>query len=75
MDQHPGAERPGAPFDGKGAAALLRRIECELDGVAGALARLDDGTYGSCESCGTTLEPSELEEQPLRTRCARHFLG
>ena len=75
VDRHQGVERPAAPFDGEGAAASLRRIESELDGVVGALARLEDGTYGSCESCGTRLEASELQEQPLRTRCARHFLG
>lgn len=75
MDQDEGVELPPAPFDGMGAAALVGRIEAQLDGVARALRRLDDGTYGSCEVCGTRLAPAELEEQPLQTRCPNHALG
>jgi len=40
-----------------------------LDEVELALARLDDGTYGRCESCGTPIDDTELQAQPLARQC------
>ena len=51
---------------------LLQAAERLLDGVDRALARLDDGTYGTCEVCGGALDDGDLEEDPLLTRCAAH---
>ena len=51
---------------------LLQAAERLLDGVDRALARLDDGTYGTCEVCGGALDDGELKEDPLLTRCAAH---
>ena len=31
--------------------------------------RLDDGTYGLCEVCGSRLEADQLESQPVARRC------
>ena len=51
---------------------LLQAAERLLDGVDRALARLDDGTYGTCEVCGGALDDGDLEGDPLLTRCAAH---
>jgi len=40
-----------------------------LDEVELALARLDDGTYGRCTSCGSLISDAELAEDPLIRSC------
>jgi RNA polymerase-binding transcription factor DksA len=44
-----------------------------LDDVDTALQRLSDGTYGSCESCGTAILPADLELDPTRRSCEQHL--
>jgi RNA polymerase-binding transcription factor len=34
-----------------------------------ALTRLDEGTYGTCESCGGAIAPERLEARPEATLC------
>jgi DnaK suppressor protein len=34
-----------------------------------ALARMDDGTYGTCVTCGSSIPPARLEARPLSVRC------
>jgi RNA polymerase-binding protein DksA len=34
-----------------------------------ALARMDDGTYGVCVSCGRQIPPERLEARPLSVKC------
>lgn len=53
--------------------ALLHAAEKLLDGVDGALASLDDGSYGACEVCGTPVDDHDLEDDPLARRCTRHL--
>ena len=53
-------------------AGRLDEISDELGAVDAALKRLDDGSYGTCEVCGTALEATHLETDPLVTRCADH---
>ena len=53
-------------LDGEPAAqldygTLLTEAERVLDEVDHALARLDDGTYGSCEVCGSAIGDDRLE--------------
>jgi len=40
-----------------------------LDEVELALARLDDGTYGRCETCGSPIDDAELAVLPLVRSC------
>jgi DnaK suppressor protein len=54
--------------------ALRDRSRAELALVDAALRKLDDGTYGTCESCGTAIAPERLEAipwAPLCIDCAR----
>jgi hypothetical protein len=53
--------------------ALLDGIERELADVELALARLGDGTYGRCESCGQVLSEDELEASPTGRFCRAHL--
>ena len=45
-------------------------IEALLDEVDSALARLDDGSYGRCEACGTLITDDRLAELPTARTCA-----
>ena len=41
-----------------------------LDQVELALARLDDGTYGRCDSCRGPIDDADLAVQPLVRGCS-----
>ncbi len=43
-----------------------------LDEVRAALARVDAGSYGTCEVCGEPIPEARLEARPWATRCVQH---
>jgi len=50
----------------------IQVIETErglLDEVQAALNRLDDGTFGKCESCGGAIGDERLDALPFASRC------
>ena len=49
--------------------ALARDAEARLRSVDDALARLDDGTYGTCTRCGEPIAAGRLEARPTATTC------
>ncbi len=51
----------------------LAEAERVLDGVDGALERLDAGTYGRCELCGASIDDGRLAATPLALTCERHL--
>ena len=55
------------------AGAAADALEREVDDVERALARLAEGTYGTCEVCGTALGQAELEEHPAARLCTAHL--
>jgi DnaK suppressor protein len=60
-------------------SAVEQRIQAALDaGVAAriaeldnALQRLDEGTYGQCERCGSAIRAARLEALPHAQLCMR----
>ena len=65
---------------GEGTNEAIGRIErvgqadsltAKLVDVDRALAKLDDGTYGLCDRCGTTIAPERLEALPSAVLCVR----
>jgi DnaK suppressor protein len=44
-------------------------LEVSLARIERALARLDDGTYGTCERCGRPIPEKRLEAMPESVRC------
>jgi len=42
----------------------------ELIRIEAAMARIDEGGYGTCAVCGTAIEPRRLEALPWAVRCA-----
>lgn len=51
--------------------ALHQNAEQLLLKVKQALNRFDQGTYGTCESCGTAIDPARLQALPYATFCLR----
>jgi RNA polymerase-binding transcription factor DksA len=52
--------------------ALLNQLNEQLDEVDHALAKMDDGTYGVCEVCGTAIAEARLEAMPATRFCIAH---
>lgn len=50
---------------------LTAELSNFLNEVEAALARLDAGTFGVCESCGEPIEPARLEAMPTARVCMR----
>ena len=62
-----GGEEEGA--SSRSPEEAIDEVDRLLDSVEGALAALDDGTYGTCRSCGSAIEPHRLAEDPLVQIC------
>ncbi len=61
----PSADPPSDPPE-----EALAHVENILEQVEQALARLDDGTYGQCQSCGSVIHDDQLEAAPTVQACA-----
>ncbi len=46
------------------AEALVASLQDTLEEVERAIGKLDQGTYGLCESCGRQIDPVRLEAKP-----------
>ena len=49
--------------------AIAGTLTDTLQEVEDALAKLDAGTYGRCESCGNEIAAARLEAKPAARRC------
>lgn len=49
--------------------AVHGQIVQQLAAVEAALGRLDDGTYGVCERCGTRIPEERMEVVPWAANC------
>jgi len=48
---------------------LEENSEHVLESIEEALARIENGTYGTCERCGKQIAEERLEAIPYATRC------
>lgn len=51
---------------------LYDQLRRELDDIEHALARMDEGTYGTCEVCGADIAVARLEMLPATRFCIDH---
>ena len=65
------AELGSGNFDQELTLSLLGSEKDALDQIDGALERIDDGSYGQCETCGAKIPASRLEAIPYAARCVR----
>lgn len=52
--------------------SLAAQLRTELDEVERALAKLDEGVYGQCETCGNPIAADRLEAMPATRFCFDH---
>ncbi|HEU4383284.1 MAG TPA: TraR/DksA family transcriptional regulator [Anaeromyxobacteraceae bacterium] len=50
-------------------ADLTERERAEVAEIDAALARIERGTYGTCQSCGDPVEPARLKAIPEARLC------
>ncbi len=67
-DEH---DPEGVPLSGEWSRlqGLAEAARSELAQVDGALARLDDGSYGICTRCGQPIPAARLEVRPFAELC------
>jgi RNA polymerase-binding transcription factor DksA len=70
-DQHQ-ADMGTETFEREKDLSILEQVEAELADVEHALRRLDDGTYGTCEVCGSAIPDERLEALPAARLCLEH---
>lgn len=73
--EEPRTEEPGYEQWGSDALAgvAVDALTAEVADIERALARLDEGTYGTCEVCGGRLSDTVLDERPAARYCAAHL--
>jgi DnaK suppressor protein len=49
--------------------ALIQQARHHLDEIDAAAARIADGTYGVCETCGRPIPADRLEARPVARTC------
>ena len=52
--------------------SLAAQLRTELDEVERALAKLDEGVYGQCETCGNAVGADRLAAMPATRFCIDH---
>ena len=65
---HPG-EMGTETYEREKDMALNANIDGLLAQVDEAIAKMDAGTYGTCDRCGKTITPARLEAVPYATLC------
>ena len=67
-DQHP-ADSASEMADNDRENAMLEAADEQRTQVRAALARIEDGSYGTCTDCGTTISEARLQVRPEASRC------
>ena len=67
-DQHQ-ADLASETFEREKDFAVLETMQQELLEVEAAFARLDDGSYGKCETCGKPIGEDRLKARPTARLC------
>jgi RNA polymerase-binding transcription factor DksA len=71
FDQHP-ADAASDAFEREKEFSILDRVQAELDDVERALKRLDEGSYGTCQACGCSIDDERLAAVPAARFCVEH---
>jgi RNA polymerase-binding transcription factor DksA len=67
-DQHL-ADEGTETFERERDISVLQRVEAQLGEIDAALARIEAGTYGTCELCGKPIGDERLEAMPAARYC------
>ena len=56
-------------FERSQVVALVEQTRLHLAEIDAAIARVADGSYGTCERCGGAIAPGRLEARPVARTC------
>ena len=56
-------------FERSQVSTMIEQTRGRLRAVEAALVRLDDGTYGRCETCGRDIPDERLRARPVARTC------
>ena len=62
-------DRYGLSTDRHSQAATLNELRDQLAVIVRALAKLDEGTYGVCDSCASGIPQERMEFHPWAVHC------
>jgi RNA polymerase-binding protein DksA len=68
MEDHPG-DVATITHDREIDYTLEENAERVLNAIDGALQRIDEGTYGTCQSCGQEIGAERLDALPYTIQC------
>jgi DnaK suppressor protein len=63
------ADAGTATFDRERDLSIRNNVLDLMDQVTRALARIEEGTYGTCESCGTPIDGDRIKAFPRSLMC------
>ncbi|TGO04434.1 TraR/DksA family transcriptional regulator [Serinibacter arcticus] len=72
LDDEHDPEGATIAFEREQLRALTTQAAARLVEIDDALARLEDGSYGTCDVCGEPIGEARLEARPTASRCIRH---
>jgi DnaK suppressor protein len=58
-------------FERSQVAALTQQVQGHLTEIEAAIHRLEEGSYGICETCGQPIAVGRLEARPTARTCIR----
>jgi len=58
-------------FEQEFTLSLMQNDEGTLERIEAALERIEDGTYGQCEECGSRIPKARLGALPYATLCVK----
>jgi RNA polymerase-binding transcription factor DksA len=61
--------------DFEGRSGMVTTLQARLSDVESALAKIEDGTYGTCEVCTVKIEENRLDANPSAKTCKEHMNG
>ena len=67
-DEHD-PEGPTLAFERSQSTAILSQTREHFAQIESAVVRLDEGTFGSCVTCGNAIPFARLEVRPYSTQC------
>ena len=70
-DQHQG-DIGTETFEMEKDASIIESVRAGLEDIEAATARLDKGTYGTCQRCGEPIADERLEAVPAARYCLEH---
>ncbi|HET7483050.1 MAG TPA: TraR/DksA C4-type zinc finger protein [Actinomycetota bacterium] len=71
IDQHQ-ADLATDTFEREKEMAILRTMQDQMSEIEAALDRIDAGTYGKCEECGSDIGDERLDAIPTARFCIDH---